>query len=44
MRNTFHRYATKDPIEVDATLAKLNNNILKIMKLFKLFVGDEMSS
>lgn len=43
MWNTFHRYATKDPIEVDTTLIRSTANILKMIKCLKLYIGDEIS-
>lgn len=35
MWNTFHRYETKDPIKVNATIASSTNDILKMLKLLK---------
>lgn len=44
MSSTLHCYVIKGPIEVDATIAKLTKDILKMVKYPKPLVGDEMSS
>lgn len=43
MWSIFHRYATKCPIKVDATLVRSTNNIIKMMKRREPCVGNEMS-
>lgn len=42
MWNTFQHYETKGPIEVDATVAKSNYDIIKILKLPRLSHNSEM--
>lgn len=41
--STFHCYMTKSPIEVDVTITRLTNDILKMLKRHKQSIGDEIS-
>lgn len=40
--STFHCYATKDPIEVNVTLARSTDDILKMLKCPQPSLNDEM--